>query len=416
VTALRNRLVVATAEYLSSSSGVSAASVSVLGRVAVERLTLTDFRSYRSIRLEMDGRPVVLTGPNGAGKTNLLEALSFLAPGRGLRGVKLNEVGYAPAMDPDGEFSGQPWAVAATLVTTDGPVDVGTGFNIAGDARRVVHINGEVVKGAGALLQHLGIVWLTPAMDRLFVDGPGSRRKFVDRLITTLDPDHAGRTTAYDHAYRQRLRLLRDGDGDESWFTALEDTLARHGIALVAARHDFMMRLNRELGSVSGPFPSAHVKFEGTVDRWLTEMPAVDAEDAMRRNLLSERRGGQDAGVGPHRSDLAVVMVAPGHASHAQPAAVCSTGEQKALLVSIMLAHARLQKERRGHVPILLLDEITAHLDPDRRTALFSEILKLGAQAWMTGTDTALFEELGDSAQFLAIRDGELVAEVPTID
>ncbi len=408
----------ATAMHLSSSPAMRAASPSATDRVAVGRLTLTDFRSYPGLRLDIDARPVVLTGPNGAGKTNLLEAVSFFAPGRGLRGVKLTEVGYAPARDAadeiksqepkDQEIKGQSWAVAATLSTPGGPIDIGTGFN-AGEARRLVHINGEAAKGAGALVQHLGIVWLTPAMDRLFTDGPGSRRRFVDRLVTTLDADHAGRTAAYDHAYRQRLRLLRDGDGDESWFAALEDTMARHGVALAAARHDFVERLNRELGASPGPFPAAHLTLEGTVDQWLREMPAIDAEDAVRRSLMSERRGGEDAGAGPHRSDIAVVMVAPGHSSHGQSAAICSTGEQKALLVSLMLAHARLQKEQRGHVPILLLDEITAHLDPDRRTALFDEILTLGAQAWMTGTDISLFAGLGDRAQFLTVQNGALI-------
>jgi len=399
--------VAATALHLSSSPTMRAASPPAPDRVAVGRLTLTDFRSYPGLRLDIDARPVVLTGPNGAGKTNLLEAVSFFAPGRGLRGAKLTEVGYAPARDADGEFKGQSWAVAATLSTPGGLIDIGTGFN-AGEARRLVHINGESAKGAGALAQHLGIVWLTPAMDRLFMDGPGSRRRFVDRLVTTLDADHAGRTAAYDHAYRQRLRLLRDGDGDETWFAALEDTMARHGVALAAARHDFVERLNRELSASPGPFPAAHVMLEGTVDRWLTEMPAIDAEDAVRRSLMSERRAGEDSGAGPHRSDIAVVMAAPGHASHGQSAALCSTGEQKALLVSLMLAHARLQKQQRGHVPVLLLDEITAHLDPDRRAALFDEILTLGAQAWMTGTDTSLFAGLGDRAQFLTVQNGAL--------
>ena len=296
-----------------------------------------------------------------------------------------------------------------------GPINIGTGFSAAGDTRRVVHINGEAAKSATTLLQYLGIVWLTPAMDRLFADGPGPRRRFVDRLVTTLDSDHAGRSAAYDHVYRQRLWLLRDGDGDESWFVALEDTMARHGVALAAARHDFVVRLNSELAAAPGPFPAAHVTLEGAVDRWLTEMPAVDVEDAVRRSLLDERLGVQDAGVGPHRSDLAVFMIAPGHASHGQSAAVCSTGEQKTLLISLVLAHARLQKEQRGYVPVLLLDEIAAHLDTDRRSALFDEILKLGAQTWMTGTDAALFESLGDSAQFLTVKNGTLATGFPSL-
>ena len=410
--ALRDRSsVVAVAPHLSSPSEMGV--VPARDQVSVERLTLTNFRSYQTLRVEVDARPVVLTGPNGAGKTNVLEALSFFAPGRGLRGAKLDEVGFATTMHTEGGSVGKPWAVAAKLSTTGGAVDVGTGISLASDARRAVHINGELVRSATALLEHLGIVWLTPAMDRLFADGPGARRRFIDRLVTTLDSAHTGRTAAYDQAYRQRLRLIRDGDGDEPWFAALEDTMARHGVALAAARNDFVTRLNRELTVERSRFPVAHIALVGTIDQWLEDMPAVDAEDAVRRSLSDERNGVQDAGAGPHRSDIAVEMIAPGHASHGQSAALCSTGEQKALLISLTLAHARLQKEQKGHVPVLLLDEIVAHLDPDRRAALFDEILKLGTQAWMTGTDAALFHNLDSAAQFLTVKNGMLASMPP---
>jgi DNA replication and repair protein RecF len=274
--------------------------------------------------------------------------------------------------------------------------------------RRTVHINGQPAKAAAAMARHLGVLWLTPAMDRLFVDGPGSRRKFLDRLVTSFDADHAGRMAAYDHAYRQRLRLMKDGNGDAPWFAALEDTMARHGIALAAGRHDVVARLNRDLAGTTGPFPAASLALVGTVDSWLAEMPAVDAEDALRRSLWDERRGVVGAGAGPHRSDLGVAMSAVGHASHGQPAALCSTGEQKALLISILLAQARLQCGRRGHAPLLLLDEVAAHLDAGRRRALFAEILALGAQAWMTGTDIAIFEAFGETAQYYTVENGVL--------
>jgi len=376
-------------------------------RLGVTRLTLTNFRSYAALRLETDTRPVVLTGANGAGKTNLLEALSFLAPGRGLRGVRLAQIGRQQAARPD--LSVVPWAVAVTLSAPDGPIDLGTGLASAGTERRTVHVNGQPAKGAAAIARHVGAVWLTPAMDRLFVDGPGSRRKFLDRLVTAFDADHAGRLAAYDHAYRQRLRLLKDGTGDAPWFAALEDTMARHGVALAAGRHDLVARLNRDLAGVTGPFPAAALALVGTVDGWLVDMPAVDVEDAMRRSLWDERRGVVGAGAGPHRSDLGVAMTAPGHPSHGQPAALCSTGEQKALLISILLAHARLQRAKRGHAPLLLLDEIAAHLDQDRRAALFAEILRLGAQAWMTGTDAALFQGFGENAQFFSVESGVIL-------
>ena len=400
---------------LSTASAASAAKT-----VSVSRLTLTNVRSYADLRLEVDGRPVVLTGPNGAGKTNLLEALSFLAPGRGLRGVRLAQVARQQVPRSAGVVSLVPsaasWAVAVTLATPDGLLEMGTGLAVGGAERRTVHINGLPAKGAAAMARHLGVLWLTPAMDRLFVDGPASRRKFLDRLVTSFDADHAGRMAAYDHAYRQRLRLMRDShggrpqsrEGDAPWFAALEDTMARHGIALAAARHDVVARLNRDLASATGPFPAASLALVGSVDSWLAEMPAVDAEDALRRSLWDERRGVVGAGAGPHRSDLGVAMSAPGHPSHGQPAALCSTGEQKALLISILLAQARLQRAKRGHAPLLLLDEVAAHLDVDRRHALFTEILELGAQAWMTGTDAGLFQDFGPSGQFYTVENGVL--------
>ena len=434
MSALREKT--AAAATHSSPASASAASgglsrASALAPVAVTRLTLTNFRSYAGLRLDVDPRPVVLTGANGAGKTNLLEALSFLAPGRGLRGVRLAEAGRQTAAigtlaSPPPPIN--PWAVAVTLATPDGPLDMGTGLTAATTERRIVHVNGQPARGAAALARHVGVLWLTPAMDRLFLDGPASRRKFLDRLVTAFDADHARRSAAYDHAYRQRLRLLRDGGvrppssesraltargGEAPWFAALEDTMARHGIALAAARHDLVARLNRDLAAASGPFPGAALALVGTVDGWLTEMPAVDAEDAMRRSLWDERRGVIGAGAGPHRSDLGVAMTAVRHPSHGQPAALCSTGEQKALLISILLAQARLQRAKRGHAPLFLLDEVAAHLDQNRRAALFSEVLRLGAQAWMTGTDAALFGDLVESAQFYAVEAGAVSRRPP---
>ena len=389
---------------LSSDSAVAAP----VAKIGITRLTLSDFRSYGYLRLDTDTRPVVICGRNGAGKTNLLEALSFLAPGRGLRGPRLSDVGRNASLTE----AHVPWGVAAQLSTPHGPIDLGTGLAAGGGERRTVKINGQPAKGAGALAGHLGIVWLTPAMDRLFLEGPAGRRKFLDRLVTAFDADHAGRIAAYDHAYRQRLRLLKTGGGDAAWFAALEDTMARHGVALAAGRCDLVGRLSRELAANrASPFPAATLALVGAIDAWLQEMPAVDAEDAVRRSLWDERRGISGAGAGPHRSDLGVAMVAPGHASHGQPAALCSTGEQKALLIAILFAAARLQRARRGHAPVLLLDEIAAHLDKDRRAALFAEILALGAQAWMTGTDMAVFRELGDRAQFLAAENGDLAPE-----
>jgi len=372
-------------------------------QVFVQRLTLTDFRNYPRLRLDVGAGPVVLTGANGAGKTNLLEAVSFLAPGRGLRGAKLPDVARQGQVSPV-------WGVAATLAGPHGPVEVGTGLTPAAPGRRAVQIDGHPAKGGAAIARQVGVVWLTPAMDRLFLDGPVSRRKFIDRLVTAFDADQAGRIAAYEHAHRQRARLLKDGGADAAWFAALEDTMARHGVALAAARADLVNRLNRALTGNIGPFPAASLKLVGTVDTWLAGMPAIDAEDKVRASLWDERRGILGAGAGPHRSDLGVAMIAAGHPSHGQPAALCSTGEQKALLISIVLAHARLQREKRGSAPILLLDEIAAHLDADRRAALFAELRALASQAWMTGTDTALFADVGETAQFFTVERGAIKA------
>jgi DNA replication and repair protein RecF len=382
-----------------------------LAAAAVTRLTLTAFRSTPAARIDVDSRPVVITGPNGAGKTNLLEALSFLAPGRGLRGAAMTAISHRMA----GAITNPPpWAVAATVDLPEGQIEIGTGLDgvPAGDdgpsGKRVVHVAGTRHRGQAVLARHVGVVWLTPAMDRLFLDAPSTRRRFLDRLAIAFDPDHAGRTAAYERALRQRARLIRDGSGDTTWFASLEDTLARYGAAVAAARRHLIDRLNAVLaGPADGLFPSAHLSLVGDVDRWLEEQPSLTVEDRLRARLAESRRPGAINEPGPHRSDLAATLVVPGHRSHGQSAAMCSTGEQKALLIAVVLAHARLQSLRRGHAPLLLLDEIAAHLDADRRAGLFRAILEIGAQAWLTGTDPVLFEGLGSLAQGLTFENGQ---------
>ncbi|MDG2242670.1 MAG: DNA replication/repair protein RecF [Rhodospirillaceae bacterium] len=372
------------------------------GVIGIVRVMLTDFRNYDHLNLELDTRSVVLAGANGAGKTNILEALSFLTAGRGLRGAKLADVGRcAPT-----ETQERPWAVSADIETPTGSIRLGTGIEAATPDRRSVHIDGKPAKGASVLAQHVGAVWLTPAMDRLFSDAPGERRRFIDRLVTVLDPDHSSRCAAYDQAARRRARLFRDGVTDDAWFESLEDTLARYGVAIAAARLDTLTQLNHVLAAVDGPFPAAHLNLTGQIDDWLGRLPALDAEDAFRADLLSSRQNWPRSGEppspqGPNRSDLMVVMAKTG-----RPATDCSTGEQKALLVSIVLAHVHLQSERRGCPPLLLLDEVAAHLDKDRRRHLFERVTASGAQAWLTGTDVSVFADLGESAQLFAVSDG----------
>jgi DNA replication and repair protein RecF len=370
-------------------------------RLGVTRLVLTDFRNYRSARLDLEPGPVVLTGPNGAGKTNLLEAVSFLSPGRGLRNARLSEVDRRGG-DGDAEAG---WAVAATVSSRRGPIVIGTG-RIAAAERRTVRIDGETARGQAELGERLGLVWLTPQMDRLFVEGPGGRRRLLDRLVLGLDPAHAGRVAAYEHAMRERSRLLRDGPADPSWLAALEEIMAENGVAVAAARRDAVERLDRACAEAEGGFPQARLRLDGTVESWLDEAPALAAEERLKAELAASRSADALAGgaaVGPHRSDLAVT-----HAGKGVAAESASTGEQKALLISIVLAHARVQAEMRGEPPILLLDEVAAHLDAFRREALFEALAALDGQAWLTGTDPSLFAPLRNDAQFLSVSDGTL--------
>jgi DNA replication and repair protein RecF len=373
--------------------------------LAVRQLRLTDFRNYRQLRLDCGPEPVVLVGPNGSGKTNLIEALSFLAPGRGLRRARLDEVARRPEASS--------WAVAATIDTPEGRLAIGTGLEPprgeGGVPRRVVRIDGRPASSQTALGVHVAAVWLTPQLDRLFLDGAGERRRFVDRLVTALHPEHAGDVAAYENALRQRARLLADGNRDPHWFTVLEDTMARHGVALASNRADTVQRLDAAARLGVGPFPRAALAMTGEVDRWIAAMAAIDAEDRLRAELAAGRLRDAEArttSTGPHRSDLAVR-----HLDLDLPAAEGSTGQQKALLVSIALAHARLVTLSRGRPPLLLLDEIAAHLDSERRAALFEEVVALGVQSWMTGTDAELFRPLAGRAQVLRVDDGAVAAD-----
>jgi DNA replication and repair protein RecF len=397
-------------------------------RVGVTRLMLTDFRNYRETRLTLDTEPVVLTGPNGAGKTNLLEAVSFLAPGRGLRGARLTEIDRrcAAGCDVAREAATRGWAVAAEIATCRGTLRVGTGRDVSlyprdevpgglsrdGD-RRVVRIDGEPVRSQAMLAERLGVVWLTPPMDRLFIEGPGGRRRFLDRLVLALDPAHAARVGAYEQALRERARLLRtsfavDRPADPSWLVALEAVMAAQGVAVAAARRDVVERLDRGCAESEGPFPRARLVLAGAVEDWLEEMPALAAEAKFAEALGAARRSDAVAGgaaLGPHRSDLAVSLAQSGIAAE-----FASTGEQKAVLISILLAHAELLRALRGEPPLLLLDEIAAHLDASRRAALFEALERLASQVWLTGTDTALFAPLRHRAQFWSVCDGTLAA------
>lgn len=364
---------------------------------AVRRLTVTDFRSYAGLAVEADARPVVLTGPNGAGKTNLLEAISMLSPGTGLRRAKLHEMTRSGA---------ERWAVAAKVEGLAGEMTVGAGLaGEPGEEKRTARLDGETV-GPMRLAGVAPVSWLTPQMDRLFLDGASVRRRFMDRLILGFDPEHGPRANRYERAMRERLRLLKDGRRDAAWLSALEAQMVENGIAIAAARHAWAGRTAAALQAGIGPFPAASIALEGELEQALQSNSAADAEDMFTSALADGRDTDAQAGrtlSGPHRSDLAVR-----HVERDTPAALCSTGEQKALLIALILADARMQAAGRGQTPILLMDEVAAHLDEERRAALFDEICGLGAQAWLTGTDPHLFEALQGRALGFMVKDSAL--------
>ncbi len=371
----------------------------------VSRLKLTAFRSYQSLDLEVGAGPVVLYGHNGAGKTNVLEALSYLSPGRGMRRAKLAEVTHH-------SVSGG-WAVTARVhdPATGQILDVGTGTADASapdgaSERRIVRIDGQNSRGPAALAELLSVSWLTPRMDRLFQDEAPSRRRFLDRLVYGFDAAHARRVSAYERAMRERARLLKSGEGNPEWHAALEETMAGHGVAVAAARRDGVARLANGLATDAGPFPRVALAVKGSLEEWLDTMSAVEVETAFCDALKASRGRDSETGgtaIGPHRSDLEVT-----HLGNGLAAQQCSTGEQKALLIAIVLADARVKAVRLGAVPMLLLDEVVAHLDAEKREALFDQLLELGAQAWLTGTDDHLFAPLGQGAQFFSVTDAVL--------
>lgn len=369
-------------------------------------LQLTNFRSYDSAAIDsLPCGPVVLYGLNGAGKTNVLEALSFLTPGRGLRGSKIGEIQKQGTPRAD-----TPWAVSAQAESAYGPVRIGTGAD-AMTEKRLVRVNGEAAKSQAILSEYLSCVWLTPQMDRIFLEGSSARRRFLDRLVFTFDPAHAGRVTRYENALSQRARLLKEvANPDPAWLEGLEASMAESGIAVAAARLEFCLRLQEACRQAGGAeaalFPRARLAVTGTIEELLNNAPALEVEDMFRYQLRQTRpqdalNGG--AATGPHRADFAVRYIAKD-----MPAAQCSTGEQKALLMGIILAHGRLIAAERGAPPVLLLDEVAAHLDEERRAALYELLLDLKGQFWLTGTDRTLFEPLENRGVFLEVEGGRI--------
>ncbi|MBO0742316.1 MAG: DNA replication/repair protein RecF [Hyphomicrobiaceae bacterium] len=393
----------------------SAAAGSTPKRIWIERLQLTDFRNYRSLHLELGPSPVVLTGFNGAGKTNLLEAVSLLTSGQGLRRAPYPDLARMGATR---------WTVAGRLVTPLGPLNIGTALATGSpesrrphhqpghNPGRIVHIDGEPQSGSGILAQHVEMVWLLPAMDGLFTGPASDRRRFLDRLICGLDPSYRPLLGQFERAMQHRNRLLADGARDGSRFVAFERIMAEAGVAIAAARAAAVAELAaaisaRRNAGIGALFPWAELTLLGTLETELSVRPAIEVEDAYCELLGHERERDRAAGrtlEGPHRSDLAVE-----HGPKQMPAKICSTGEQKALLIGLVLAHCDVVRQRQhGTAPILLLDEIVAHLDPLRRAALLAEIIALNAQAWMSGTDPQPFSALSGQGQFLHLEEGRI--------
>ena len=369
------------------------------------RLHLTEFRNYETLSWRPTSRISVLFGPNGSGKTNLLEAISLLTPGRGLRNARTADLARRAA-----GASGR-WAVAARFDTPAGPTEIGTGIPVEGSPdRRVFRLDGATPRSQAEIAARIAAVWLTPQMERLFIEPPSGRRRFLDRLVWALEPGHAREIAAHDAAMGGRNRLLAQASRDTGWLAGLEDAMARHAVAATAARMALVSRLDGAVaaGAVVG-FPPVRIALDCPIAARLAAAPAIEVEEWLRRELAARRRADTEAGtaaIGAHRCDMVLT-----EALSSLPAALASTGEQKAMLLAVILGHAGLIAEARGFAPLLLLDEPCVHLDPGRRQAMFAALVRLSGQALLTGTDPETFLPLAHAAEGLRTGDGRLTPD-----
>ncbi|MBN8521517.1 MAG: DNA replication/repair protein RecF [Alphaproteobacteria bacterium] len=379
----------------------------------ISHISLSQFRSYQYAEIKnMASGLVVITGANGAGKTNILEAISLLSPGRGLRSARHEEIQHHPQTPDNTPQNFSPWAVSAVIQTGSSDVQLGTGIDPL-TGKRIIRINGVTAKSQTALADYVSCLWLTPQMDRLFMEGASGRRRFFDKLIFTFDPAHAGRVTRYENAMSQRSKLLREGHADTAWLTALESQMSETGVSISAARLEFLGQLQTACDSADIQethfFPHSRLSLTGTTEELLLRLPAIEVEDMLSYQLAQSRERDAETGgaaSGPHKTDFCAVFSAKN-----MPADQCSTGEQKALLIGIILAHARLMRAEKNHVPILLLDEVSAHLDAQRRQALFDRLIHLGGQVFMTGTDPASFSACLGRAAFLTVSEAKITPQ-----
>ena len=389
-------------------------------QVYVRALTLTKFRNYDSLRLELPrpslsaGAPVVLYGPNGAGKTNLLEALSLLAPGRGLRRAARGDfLLHQMVPQPSGEASvlsqSPVWGISAEIETNagglhSGSLHVGTGLSPdRPEGARIFALDG-VKSSASHLASHFALSWLTPQMDGLFIGSPAGRRRFIDRLVIAFDPAHSGRLSAHEKCYRERQKLMQEG-AETAWIEALETQLGESGVAIMAARAALVRVLSEAAyqGDEAFGFPRVHMAMRGGGAQWLDHDPAAVVEDKIKQDAARRRLAGDYAMLGPQSQELDTI-----HLDKNQPAHLASTGEQKSLMIAAILAHARLQHSRLSRPPLLLLDDVAAHLDETRRRCLFAATAQLQGQVWYSGTDKNSFTKLAQIGQFLHVEDGKI--------
>ena len=397
----------------------------------LSRLKLDHFRNYQQADLAIHAGQLVIFGDNGAGKTNLLEAVSLLSPGRGMRRAKGQNLAYS-AIKHDGlsQNLGQPdrpdlnllasvrvpdeqanWAVAAILETMDSSLNIGTGVvQTAKQGNRIMRLEGVTVSQAD-IGAHLAVSWLTPQMNGIFLDSPVARRRFLDRLIIAFDPAHIGRMSRYEKAFRQRSFLLGEQRRDDSWFSALESVLAETAVAVTAARQSLIKALNDEAAKGWFGFPGVKLLLAGEVEGWLSQMPALEVEDQFMLAARMARLNGDVTMPGPHVSEFQAL-----HLSSQTPANLSSTGQQKAMLIAVILAHARLQDRRLGRLPVMLFDDVAAHLDSQRRGALFEAVRCLGGQCWFSGADGEQFNELAKTAQFVKISAAKSAGESPVFE
>ena len=373
-------------------------------RLWLSKLVVNNFRNYRKADLQLNSSSVVLTGLNGAGKTNLLEAISLLAPGRGMRRARRENWPNASSQSPH-------WAVAATVQSADGEVRIGSGVPLdAAHTGRVMRLEGQSVSQAD-IGGYISVSWLAPHMDGIFVAIPSARRRFLDRLVIAFDPAHIGRMARYEKALRQRSILLSEGQGDASWLKSLEAVLAETAVAVTAARQTLIRDINQEAEKGWFGFPGVQLGLVGGIEKWLTDMPALQVEDILMATAKTARLAGDTAIPGPHVSDLQAV-----HLTTQIPAYLASMGQQKAMLIAVVLAHARLQERRLGKSPLMLLDDVAAHLDADRRSALFEAVGLLGGQCWYSGSDEQQFDDLIGKAQFVLVRPASRSDQTPEFE